>query len=121
MHTPESIMAKNKKHPFHQNNRNTNFQSEKGILTFTFLHFLSNQTEAKRIFHKLKHTQKKVLRKENGTSMLFTAGLFKRFKCFWTSSLCLETLNLAAQDSETKPHKQKITAKPLLVLPLLLN
>lgn len=53
--------------------------------------------------------------------MLFTAGLFKRFKCFWTSSFCLVALSLAAQHTEIKPHKQKITAKPLLVLPLLLN
>jgi hypothetical protein len=48
--------------------------------------------------------------------MLLTAGLFKRFKCFWTSSFCLDTLNLAAQDIEIKPNKQKTNTNTLLLL-----
>lgn len=51
--------------------------------------------------------------------MLFTAGLFKRLRCFWTSSFCREALNLAAEDSEITLHKQKITAKDVHVVSLL--
>lgn len=48
--------------------------------------------------------------------MVLTAGLFKRFKCFWTSSFCLDTLNLAALDTETRPQKQKAKANNILIL-----
>lgn len=47
--------------------------------------------------------------------MVLRAGLFKRFKCFWTSSFCLEAGNLPAQDSEIRPKKKKTAA----TLPLL--
>jgi len=40
--------------------------------------------------------------------MVLTGDLFKRFKCFATSSFCLETLSLAAEDREMNtPHRQK--------------
>jgi len=51
--------------------------------------------------------------------MVLTGDLFKRFKCLATSSFCLETLSLAAEDREKKtPHKQKrrriVTPQPPL-------
>lgn len=51
--------------------------------------------------------------------MLFTAGLFNRFKCFWTSSFCLERGTLAAQVKEIKNPKKISAVTVVLILPLL--
>lgn len=47
---------------------------------------------------------------KNQTLMLLTGGLFKRFKCFWTSSFCLDwEPNLAAQAIEITEHHNQTT------------
>ncbi len=51
--------------------------------------------------------------------MVLTAGLFNRFKCFRTSSFCLDKGKRAAQDSETNARKKTTATKALLNIPVL--
>jgi hypothetical protein len=107
-------------------NRNITLNQEKGyfVLHFLSLSFIFSGTKRRTKNNKSRGKfgeRESKVKKRRWTLMLFKAGLFKRFKCLWTSSFCRETLNLAAQDKEISPHKQKSTAKTLLVLPLLLN
>ncbi len=51
--------------------------------------------------------------------MVLTAGLFNRFKCFRTSSFCLDKGKRAAQDSDTNARKKTTATKALLNIPVL--
>lgn len=102
---------------FIQNKRNISFiyilSPDFVLLSITF----PATKERKHNPRKLNEERRKKERKGK-TLMLFTAGLFKRLRCFWTSSCCLDVaVNLASQQREI--NKQKSTARALLDLPLL--
>jgi len=66
-----------------------------------------------------KNTKQRKEERERETWMVLTGALFKRFKCLATSSFCLETLSLAAEDREMNtPHKQKTRRIVTAQLPL---
>ena len=80
-----------------------------------YIYFLSVSS----IFPAPKQQTKRDIEREIGTLMVLTAGLFNRFKCFWTSNFCLDKGKRAAQDSETKPSKKTRATKALVGIPVL--